>query len=403
MYHRAIMSLTSPTILSIETSCDETALSIITAGNSRNEVVVLADIVHSQIEMHKEYGGVFPAVAKREHAKNLIPLFKTLLADAGFLKVNKSHSKIDESALKDLLTREPVLFDEILKFIPTIEKPPIDYIGVTKGPGLEPALWVGINFAIALGQIWNIPVVPTHHMEGHILSALLKKSDDTNKYTVSGIEYPALALLVSGGHTELVKMDKAFHYELIGQTLDDAVGEAFDKVARLLGLPYPGGPEVSRLAKMAREQNLSWQDKLPRPLIHNKDFNFSYSGLKTAVLYSIKRHGPLSEDDKMAIAGEFEDSAIEVLVKKTRNAVTDLGIKTLLVGGGVVANTLLRKSLEDFAKSQQDFKLYLAPTHLSGDNSLMTGFSLLERFHGKKNITFTDMNAKGTWRLTETN
>ena len=281
------MEKKSALILGIETSCDETALALI------NGEKILGNITLTQT-IHEKYGGVFPMLAKREHARNLLPIFKKILETANLLKpaqpVNspKKHSNILEN-VGMILEREPELLEQFLEFVPTIEKPPIDAIAVTEGPGLEPALWVGINFAKALAAVWNIPIVPINHMEGHIISALLcrkkipsSKLQAPNKFQTSNTEFPAIALLISGGHTELVLMKDWFDYEIIGATKDDAVGEAFDKVARILGLPYPGGPQISHLSEKARKEKkgLALKSKerlnlelfkLPRPMLNSGD------------------------------------------------------------------------------------------------------------------------------------
>ena len=180
--------------------------------------------------------------------------------------------------IEKILSREEGLYDNLRGTFENIEKPDFDVISVTSGPGLAPALWVGITFAQALSKLWNIPVIGINHMEGHIASILIENGDDRE------VKFPALALLISGGHTEIVKIDNWGKYEVLGQTRDDAVGEAFDKTARMLNLPYPGGPEISRLAAQAKEENLLRKAKFPRPMIHSGDFNFSFSGLKTTVL-----------------------------------------------------------------------------------------------------------------------
>src|SRR3989344_4278207 len=252
-------------ILGIETSCDETAISIIEAMpigrqtqgdiNSLN-FKLLGSAVNSQIEIHKEYGGVFPTLAKREHQKNLPIVLEEALNKAGVGKDGKG----------------------------------IDMIAVTVGPGLEPALWVGIKFARKLGKKWGKEVMGVNHMEGHIASVLFSEVEKlgSKKAQVKKVEFPALALLISGGHTELILMQDWYNKTKIGETVDDAVGEAFDKVARMLGLPYPGGPEISRLAERAREEGLQLDKRLPRPMIHSKNYNFSFSGLKTSVLYYLR-------------------------------------------------------------------------------------------------------------------
>lgn len=253
-------------LLAIETSCDETALAIVEEseeGRTSDTFTfrVLANNTLSQIDVHKEYGGVFPALAKREHARALVPLLLETLKDASLYKETSRH--VIESPLRqdfqDILEREPDLFAKFINEIPHINPPEIDAIAVTMGPGLEPALWVGINFAKALSLIWKKPVIAVNHMEGHLVSALLKQAQthadgtrtDAEMIQLQIPKFPILALLVSGGHTELVLMRDFGVYEVIGETKDDAVGEAFDKVARILGLPYPGGPEISKLAAAA--------------------------------------------------------------------------------------------------------------------------------------------------------
>ncbi len=369
-------------ILGIETSCDETALCI-TEGFS-----VLGTSLFSQVKIHEKYGGVFPMLAKREHAKNLVPLFKNLLEKidtatqtefAGKTKTTRNQpadfTDAQKEFLEKMLEREPELLSAFLEYIPTIEKPNIDAIAVTYGPGLEPALWVGINFAKALGYIWNIPIIPINHMEGHIVSVLAGA-----QVTKTAIAFPALALLISGGHTELVHILDWTKYEVIGQTRDDAVGEAFDKVARMLSLPYPGGPHIGELAGKERkeraEQNggkKSDDDSeknpftFPRPMIHSNDFDFSFSGLKTSVLYKIKELGELTPKIKQQIACAFEDAVVEVLLEKTKKAIIKYGAKSLIVGGGVIANTKIRESFLGLSGLQ----VFIPDLSLATDNAVM--------------------------------
>jgi N6-L-threonylcarbamoyladenine synthase len=362
-------------ILAIETSCDETALSIIESveNNSSISFTVLANQVLSQIDMHKEYGGVFPAVAKREHAKALVPLLTTTLSEAKLLDT-QTPVAMPESFIS-LFPQEPELL-EALPEVLTWQKPQIDAIAVTSGPGLEPALWVGINFAKALSTLWNLPLYPINHMEGHIYSSVLEKHDEG--YIVPTLSFPALALLISGGHTELIHMEKFGTYTKIGETRDDAIGEAFDKVARLLGLEYPGGPKISKLAAEARAENLV-SDRvpaLPRPMIHSGNLHFSFSGIKTAVLYLTQKLGDLSGDDKKAIAREFEDAVTEVLITKCRKALQDTNAQTLIIGGGVSANTYIRKHIQTLC-NELGVHAYIPERHLSTDNALMIGITAL--------------------------
>lgn len=325
-------------ILAIETSCDETAVALLecTGELDSPRFKILGNSLISQIELHKDYGGVYPTLAKREHEKNLPPLLHKTLIEAG------------ESA--DWQTN----------------KPDVDYIAVTSGPGLEPALWVGILFAEEIGKKWNVPVMPINHMEGHIYSVL----NDTHPK----IEFPALALLVSGGHTELVRMNDYGSYEIIGKTRDDAVGEAFDKVARLLELPYPGGPKISILAELHRQKGLVPSFKFPKPMIHSKDLDFSFSGLKTSVLYKL-RDREITEEVREEFARAFEDAAIEVLIEKTRRAIDKFAPRTLIVAGGVSLNIHLQEEISELSKEFPDLFLRIPPPSLTGDNAIMIGMA----------------------------
>ena len=392
-------------ILSIETSCDDTGISIMEAkGGIKNpSFKVLANNVASQISIHSPYGGVYPKLAKREHIKNLPSVLEKTLKDA----------KLDKKAK------------------------PVDLITVTYGPGLEPALWTGIVFAKELARKWKIPLVPVNHMEGHIFSVFPKAGK--KNFKVLKINFPALALLVSGGHTELVLMKKWMDYKIIGETLDDAVGEAFDKVARMLELPYPGGPEISRLAEQARKLGYASglttripllgnrfsravalrrdslarlpQLSFPRPMLHTKNFDFSYSGLKTAVLYFLKdqqkKHSNILQNDKMkqAIALEFENAAVECLVHKTLRATEKYKIKTLIVGGGVSANLYLRNEItrlrQGFGRARKNLKILFPAPELTGDNSLMIGIAGYVNYlkNRRKTPTPRSIKAIGNLRL----
>ncbi|MFA6552653.1 MAG: tRNA (adenosine(37)-N6)-threonylcarbamoyltransferase complex transferase subunit TsaD [Candidatus Paceibacterota bacterium] len=481
-------------ILGIETSCDETAISILECssdprpteqsfGQARKSasspsafIRVLGNVLYSQVKIHEQYGGVFPMLAKREHSKNLIPLLKKAMESSSLISNFKFQiSNEKEEKIKKILEREEELLEQFLEFIPTIEKPPIDAIAVTYGPGLEPALWVGISFAKALSEVWNIPIVPVNHMEGHLIVALLRNEMSNNKFSrflntkiedprfckaksgqisnektgtkdkvgefvIENVEFPLLALLVSGGHTELVLAKNWGEYEILGQTKDDAVGEAFDKVARILGLPYPGGPQISRLADSARTRINTDKEKLmntnnenirvypssnscksvfrlPRPMLHSGDYNFSFSGLKTAVLYLVKkleeemqkndpRKSAISIRDnprlQQEVAREFEDAVVEVLTKKTRTAIENNGIKSLVLGGGVASNKEIRKSFEKLAEEFDEIKLYIPKGNLSTDNSIMIAIAgyldfSTQRQHDKNKI----LKAEGNLRLSK--
>ncbi len=398
-------------ILGIETSCDETAICIIETDDisPTPKIKILGNQLYSQIALHTQYGGVFPMMAKREHVKNLTPLLEKCLDESNIIKFDKK-TKLTETKkekIKQILIREQGLFEPFVELAEKIDEAlwikKIDAIAVTNGPGLEPALWVGVSFAKAISELWNIPVIPTNHMEGHILVATLLKDDSGFKiqdsgininhesyvmnheskipvkeigsklqYKISKINYPSIALLISGGHTQLVLIKENLKYEIIGNTKDDAIGEAYDKVARILGLPYPGGPEISRLAEKER---LEYPNKippypLPRPMIHSHDLNFSFSGIKTAVLYTTQKIGTITDAIKQEIACEFENAVVEVVVKKTKEAVEQYGAQTIIIGGGVSANKKIRT---DFTKLAANFNIaFLVPEiSASTDNAFM--------------------------------
>jgi N6-L-threonylcarbamoyladenine synthase len=364
-------------ILAIETSCDETAVAILAASGDEREAefIVKGDALYSQIDVHREYGGVFPHLAKREHAKNLVPLMTAALEEAELL-----HESVQDvpdslkSKIAAMLEREPELDEQLQEFITEHEAPDIDVIAVTYGPGLEPALWVGVNFARALSAAWGKPVVGVNHMEGHILAGLAKR--EGSRIELKGVELPVIALLISGGHTELDLMKEWLTYSLVGQTRDDAVGEAFDKVARMLGLPYPGGPEISRLAEDARLINEENPYALPRPMIDSETGDFSFAGLKTAVLYLLKNHPEVSEAQKKHIAREFEDAAAEVLWKKTSDAIESTGANTVVIGGGVAANAHIRREFEKSIKEKHPHVALRIPVpSLTTDNAVMIGLA----------------------------
>ncbi len=356
-------------ILGIETSCDETAVSLIEATGElpKPTFKVLGDSLYSQIAIHAQYGGVFPMMAKRHHALNIVQLLVKTLQEAG--EYHEATISLDaelEAKIVKLLEREDDLGKDILNLAKKIQAPKIDAIAVTFGPGLEPALWVGVNFARALSLLWNIPIIPTNHMQGHIYSVLLSTTGE-----MQPINFPIVSLLISGGHTELVKLIDWTKAEVIGRTRDDAVGEAFDKVARILGLPYPGGPEISKLADQHRAESTNedkW--KLPRPMINSGDIDFSFSGLKTAVLYAVKKHGDLNEQDKKDLAREFEDAVVEVLIKKTKKAIEEVCSNTVIIGGGVSCNKAIRSAFEKLAIGE-NLNVILPNPKMSTDNSVM--------------------------------
>lgn len=369
-------------ILAIETSCDETGISILSLLKD-NKIKLLGNALASQIDLHAQYGGVFPAMAKRAHAEKIIPLIINALEQSGFLE--KNDEKIGQEnryKIEDLCEKEQEMIEPLINFFDTYKKPDLNYIAVTVGPGLEPALWVGVNTAKVLSAIWNIPIIPINHMEGHIVTAVLKEENE-NVYELENLNLPSLSLLVSGGHTELVLFD-GNDYKKIGQTRDDAIGEAFDKVARMLGLPYPGGPAISKLAAINRENSDKENNfDLPRPMMYTNDYDFSFSGIKTAVLYVIRdltnnNTRELTEQEKKKIAEEFENAVTEVLIHKTFKAIDEFGIQSLILGGGVASNSYLRESVRKKVENfERPIKIYLPKPSLATDNAVMIGMSAM--------------------------
>lgn len=303
-------------ILGIESSCDETGVALYDSTHG-----LIAQALHSQIDMHVDYGGVVPELASRDHIQRVVPLTRAVLRDAN------------------------------------IELRSIDAIACTVGPGLAGALLVGTAYAHALGFALGKPVIPVHHLTGHLLSPLLSAHPPT---------FPFVALLVSGGHTQLMCVNGVNEYELLGETLDDAAGEAFDKTAKVLGLSYPGGPAVSRLA----ESGTPLRFVFGRPMLHSKDLDFSFAGLKTAVLTQAKKLPNPTEQDKADIAHAFVEAAIDVLSKKSLAALRQTGLSRLVVAGGVGANTQLRTRLNDMARKHQ-FEVFYPELHLCTDNGAM--------------------------------
>ncbi|HVY36242.1 MAG TPA: tRNA (adenosine(37)-N6)-threonylcarbamoyltransferase complex transferase subunit TsaD [Candidatus Paceibacterota bacterium] len=410
-------------ILSIETSCDETAVSVLEC--SGDSIVVLGNALASQVDLHAAYGGVFPAMAKRAHTEKIIPLLTEALRQAGLLteiQHDRKHSNILENtrikndtsernkAVQDMCTHEKGLAEQIISFGEQYAIPDINHIAVTAGPGLEPALWVGVNTAEALATLWDKPLSAINHMEGHVISAVFEQKSEKS-FSVRHLQYPALALLVSGGHTELVLIDAPRSYKKIGETRDDAVGEAFDKVARILGLSYPGGPKISVLAREARDQRLESTVTLPRPMLHSGEYDFSFSGIKTAVLYLVRdlqkkdattngdSHSNILENTRIKydIAREFEDAVVEVLVKKTFDAINEYHVQTLIVGGGVAANTYLRAEIEKRKESDTpDLAVHFPTKELSTDNSIMIGMALYyQLLHGQNKKAVSNIKADG--------
>lgn len=400
-------------ILAIETSCDETSIAIIEKVEGiSNCYKILAHETISQVNKHIEFGGVFPTLARREHEKNLVPILVRCLEQASlaiptspvnFVPAPSKGALVQTNTeINELLSRYPDLEIEFWSFVEKYDikliGENIDAIAVTNGPGLPPALWVGVNFSKCLAKIFStesrdIPIYPINHMEGHIVSALTNKQDD--QIEIQKPEYPMLSLLISGGHTELVLSTEPHKYEKIGETMDDAVGECFDKVARMLNLPYPGGPEIGRLAQQGRELGVSIGGKFPRPMQHTKDFNFSFSGLKTHILYYIRDLGrDLADQDRLEIATEFEYAVRDVLFQKSKKGILDTGAKSIVVGGGVISSPFLRNELAKL-EDETGCKVYLSDKQMATDNALMIALVAATQIDNKKEPT-SDFIAVGS-------
>jgi N6-L-threonylcarbamoyladenine synthase len=314
-------------ILAIETSCDETAAAVLEVAD--DEIKTLSSVVKSQIKLHSKMGGVVPEAAARAHVKYIRPVVKKAL----------------QTTHCSLLT--------------------IHYLAVTQGPGLLPSLMVGVEFAKALSYATNIPIIPVNHMAGHLYSPFGKLKAKSYKLTAS--MFPMISLIVSGGHTMIVLMKNTKEYKVLGQTVDDAAGEAFDKVAKMLKLPYPGGPEVSKLAADGNPEAINF----PRPMINNKDYNFSFSGLKTAVLYYLRDNPKASKAD---LCASFQAAAVDVLVTKTMRAVKEFKAKSVSLSGGVAANGSLREQLI-FNCKLLNVNFIVPPINLCTDNAEMIGMT----------------------------
>lgn len=307
-------------ILGIESSCDETGVALVDASGAATPRL-LGHALHSQIEMHQAYGGVVPELASRDHIRRVLPLTEAALAQAGL--------GLDS----------------------------VDLVAYTRGPGLAGALLVGAGVACAIAAALNKPTLGVHHLEGHLLSPFLSADPP---------EFPFIALLVSGGHTQLMRVDGVGRYELLGETIDDAAGEAFDKSAKLLGLGYPGGPALSLLARQGDPEAF----KLPRPLLHSGDLDFSFAGLKTAVLTQARKLGDDLPVRKADLAASTQAAIVEVLVKKSIAALKQSGLKRLVVAGGVGANAALREQLNE-ACARRGWRVHYPELHLCTDNGAM--------------------------------
>jgi N6-L-threonylcarbamoyladenine synthase len=316
-------------ILGVESSCDETGVALVEAAGS-GVPRLRAQALHSQIDMHQAYGGVVPELASRDHIRRVLPLTRQVLAEAG-------------ASLAD-----------------------IDFVAFTQGPGLAGALLVGAGVACALGASLGRPVIGVHHLEGHLLSPFLSSDPP---------EFPFVALLVSGGHTQLMRVDDVAQYELLGETIDDAAGEAFDKSAKLMGLGYPGGPALARLAEFGDATTFD----LPRPLLHSGNLDFSFAGLKTAVRTQLQKLGSnVCEQDKAHLAAATQQAIVDVLVRKSANALKSTGLRRLVVAGGVGANAKLREQLNaECAKRQA--RVHYPELALCTDNGAMIALAAAMR------------------------
>ncbi|MCD5396387.1 MAG: tRNA (adenosine(37)-N6)-threonylcarbamoyltransferase complex transferase subunit TsaD [Candidatus Pacebacteria bacterium] len=366
--------------MAIETSCDDTCIAI-GEGKTFFDFSILDGIVSSQIKIHRPFGGIWPTLARREHQKNLVYVLKRVLKESGLLKKNKKEKEVSKEkieSLKKIFKKESLLFKKTLEFFKKYQKPKIDVIAVTVGPGLEPCLWTGVNFAKALSLYFGTKIVPVNHIEAHIFASSLSKEKRELLKSPKRI-FPAVCLIVSGGHTQLIFVKKLGKYKILGETRDDAAGEAFDKIARILGLPYPGGPEIEKLANYQMDELLTNQVvKLPRPMIYSKNYDFSFSGLKTAVLHDYKRRSKKIKESREYIslmAKEAQEAIVEVLVKKTIKAQKEFGAKSIILGGGVSANKRLK---EVFQREIQKLKkpcLFIFPEkRLATDNAEMVAF-----------------------------
>lgn len=324
-------------ILGIETSCDDTCVGIIKVENQKSGIKsfnVLSNIISSQVKLHAKYGGVYPSLAKREHQRNL-----------------------------------PIVLKKALK---KAENPKIDLLAVTSGPGLEPCLWVGVNFANDLAKKLKVPIVPVNHLEAHVLANFVGKNSKFQMTNYKSL-FPAICLVVSGGHTQLILMKNIGKYKILGETRDDAAGECLDKVARILGLGYPGGPAVAAEAAKFEIRNSKSKISLPRPMIYQKNYDFSFSGLKTAVLYDYKSRSSKVRKSKKyisRIAAETQQAIIDVLIYKTLKAIKNYKAKTIFLGGGVATNEELRKQFETHS-SNAKVNFFVPPKKFCTDNAVM--------------------------------
>lgn len=369
------------TILGIETSCDDTCAAVLQIKKqprkrkknncffADQELKLLSNLVSSQVKWHAPYGGVYPSLAKRKHQQNLPLVLKKILKAAA--------SKLVKDQKKSLK---------------------LDLIAVTVGPGLEPCLWTGVNFAQALAKKMKLPLIPINHLEAHLLANWLPSEKNCQSQIINCSKiFPAVCLLVSGGHTQLILIKKIGDYKLIGETRDDAAGECFDKTARILGLTYPGGPVLAALAARFKKSQDKVKINLPRPMLYQKNYDFSFSGLKTAVLYDFKQRSPKIRKSKQylkAMAAETQQAIIEVLLHKTLKAAKDYKANSIILSGGVAANQELRQQFESKIKnSKLKMNLFVPAKIFCTDNAAMTALAGYFNFQRKKDWPKIKANA----------
>ncbi|MFC1663721.1 tRNA (adenosine(37)-N6)-threonylcarbamoyltransferase complex transferase subunit TsaD [Patescibacteria group bacterium] len=345
-------------ILSIETSCDDTCVALIEVlDKTKPRFKILSNIISSQVKIHEKWGGVYPLLAKREHQKNL-----------------------------------PLVLKKVIK---KAKNPKIDLMAITVGPGLDPCLWTGVNFAKDLAEKLNLKIVPVNHIEAHIFANWLNESKKYDKL------FPAVCLVVSGGHTQLILMKDYGIYKILGETRDDAAGECFDKVAKILGLGYPGGPVIAKQAEKNKKQDLNLKINLPRPMIFQKNYDFSFSGLKTAVLYDFKSRSlkiRRSKEYVREMSAKTQQAIIDVLIHKTLKAGKNQKAKTIILGGGVASNQELRKQIKERIKKEMPkTKCLIPPVKFCTDNAAMVAVAAY--YNLQKTKTQKRIEAKANLRI----
>jgi len=369
-------------ILGIDTSCDDTCIAVLKIENLK--LKILSNAVSSQIKLHAKYGGVYPFLAKREHQRNLPIVFNKALLQAGF--ANSTPHFIKSGG------------------------PNIDLIGITIGPGLEPCLWQGVNFAKKLAEYLKMQIVPVNHIEAHILANFIGEEIKNEKLKIKNL-FPTICLVVSGGHTQLILMKDIGKYKLIGETRDDAAGECFDKVARILGLGYPGGPVIAQQAAQFKQPkkrmkiNKYTPDELliqlPRPMMYTKDYDFSFSGLKTAVLYDFRKRSEKIRKSRTYIhqmCKEVQQAVIDVLIYKTIKAAKNFRAKSIILGGGVAANKELRKQFALNVKCQRLNVKFLVPAGIfCTDNAAMVAATAF--FHKGEKLDLPQIKADANLKI----